>query len=214
MLARCVSLAAFVIVITHNGLLQRILPLCLTLKVKCLCSETHPSVDGKKEEINTAPSQRLAILGDICKIKYLFTLFHLPHLWSMKEPGIHTPNWKTLPIYIDWKCWQGIYSLSGLIPAVAFNTGGLCWHKDLIDWTVMLARLVISAHFAPFLNIHWFHTRGNKWLIKDLSHDWQPLLPGWEQKALSAREVLLTEFAPMLDSCPVSAPFSFCVFSA
>ena len=92
MLARCVSLAAFVIVITHNGLLQRILPLCLTLKVKCLCSETHPSVDGKKEETNTAPSQRLAILGDICKIKYLFTLFHLPHLWSMKEPGIQTPT--------------------------------------------------------------------------------------------------------------------------
>lgn len=123
------------------------------------------------------------------------------------------PNWKTLPIHIDWKCWQGIYSLSGLIPTVVLNTGGLCWHKDLIDWTIMLARLVISAHFALFLNIHWFHTRSNKWLIKDLSRDWQPLLPGWEQKTVSAREVLLSDFAPLVDSCPVSCPFSaFCAF--
>ena len=58
---------------------QRILPLCLTVKVKCLCSETHPPVDGRKEEINTHAASELAILGDICKINGLFTLFlHLP----------------------------------------------------------------------------------------------------------------------------------------
>ena len=77
-------------IITHNGLPQRILPLCLAIKLKCLCSETHRPVHGRKEEINTAPCQRLAILGDTCKIKDLFTLFYLPHLWSMKEPGIQT----------------------------------------------------------------------------------------------------------------------------
>lgn len=69
---------------------------------------------------------------------------------------------------------RNIFSLclSGLIPVVILNTGGLCWHKDLIDGIVVLALLVISAHFAPVLNIHWFfYTHGNKWLIKDLSPD-------------------------------------------
>ena len=53
----------------------------------------------QKKEINTSPCLRLAILGDICKINglfFFFTLFpHLPlppHLWSIKEPGIHTQN--------------------------------------------------------------------------------------------------------------------------
>ena len=46
----------FVTVVTHNGLPQRILPLCLTVKLKCLCSELCPPVDGRKEEINTFPS--------------------------------------------------------------------------------------------------------------------------------------------------------------
>ena len=51
-----------------------------------------------KKEINTSPCLRLAILEDICKINglFFFTLFpHLPlspHLWSIKEPGIHTQN--------------------------------------------------------------------------------------------------------------------------
>ena len=30
--------AVFVIISVHNGLFQRILPLCLTVKLKCLCS--------------------------------------------------------------------------------------------------------------------------------------------------------------------------------
>ena len=46
---------------------------------------------GSNEHI---ASPRLAILGDICKINGLLTLFpHLPHLCSVKEPGIQTSRW-------------------------------------------------------------------------------------------------------------------------
>ena len=49
---------AFVIIIIQNGLPQRILP-----------SQPDPVhlLDGKKEEINTSPCLRLAILGHIRK---------------------------------------------------------------------------------------------------------------------------------------------------
>ena len=39
---------AFVIIIIPNGLPQRILPLCLTAKLKCLCSELCLPLDGEK----------------------------------------------------------------------------------------------------------------------------------------------------------------------
>ena len=44
---------AFVIIIIQNGLPPRILPLCLTIKLQCLCSEPCVLVDGWKGEINT-----------------------------------------------------------------------------------------------------------------------------------------------------------------
>jgi len=47
---------AFVIIIVQNCLPQRILPLCLSVKLQCLCSEPCPPVDGRKEEINTSPA--------------------------------------------------------------------------------------------------------------------------------------------------------------
>ena len=42
---------AFIFIITHNGLPQRALHLCLTIKLKCLCSEPCPPVDGRKEKL-------------------------------------------------------------------------------------------------------------------------------------------------------------------
>ena len=45
---------AFVVIIIQNGLPQKILPLCLTVKHKCLYSEPCPRVDGRKEDINTS----------------------------------------------------------------------------------------------------------------------------------------------------------------
>ena len=89
----------FVIIMTHNGLPQRILPLCLTVKLTCLCSEPCPSVDGRREEIKTYPRLRLAILGDICKINGFFTLF--PHLSSSL---IHRRIWNLDPI--RWSYWD------------------------------------------------------------------------------------------------------------
>ena len=47
---------AFVIIIIQYYLPQRILSLCLTVKLKCLCSEPCPPVDGRKEGINTSPA--------------------------------------------------------------------------------------------------------------------------------------------------------------
>ena len=47
---------AFVIIIIQNGLPQRILTLCLTIKLKCLCSEPCLPMDGRKEEMNTSPA--------------------------------------------------------------------------------------------------------------------------------------------------------------
>ena len=49
---------AFLVIIIQNGLPQRILPLCLTVKLKCLCLEPCPPVDGRKEEKNTKESGR------------------------------------------------------------------------------------------------------------------------------------------------------------
>ena len=46
---------AFDVIIIHSGLPQRILLLCMTVKLNCLCSEPCPPVDGRKEEINTSP---------------------------------------------------------------------------------------------------------------------------------------------------------------
>ena len=47
---------AFVIIIIQNGLPQRILPVCLTVKLKWLCLEPCPPVDDRKEEKNTSPA--------------------------------------------------------------------------------------------------------------------------------------------------------------
>ena len=69
--ATSVSLATFVITVTHNGLPQRIPPLCLTGKPKYLCSELCLPVDVRKEEINTIPCLRFAILGGTWKISFL-----------------------------------------------------------------------------------------------------------------------------------------------
>ena len=42
--------------------------------------------------MNTSPCRMLGILEDVCQIHGLFTLvlYHHPHLWSIKEPGIQT----------------------------------------------------------------------------------------------------------------------------
>ena len=66
----------FATIIIRNGLPQRILPPAWLLN-KCLCPELCAPVDGK-EETDTSPGPRLAILGDVCKINGLFML--LPHL--------------------------------------------------------------------------------------------------------------------------------------
>ena len=83
--------AAFVIIIIQNGLPQRILPLCLTVKVPLFRTlSTCGWQEGRNEHI---PSLRLAILGDIYKINAPFTLFPHPtppHLCSLKESGIQT----------------------------------------------------------------------------------------------------------------------------
>ena len=83
---------ASVVIITQNGLPQRILPLCLIVKLNCLCSEPCPRADGRKDDINTYPCLRLAILGDVCKIHGLFTL--LPHLPPFL---IYTRTWHADP---------------------------------------------------------------------------------------------------------------------
>ena len=74
-----------VIVIIHNGLPQRTLLLCLTVKLTCLCLEPCPPVDCRKEEIDTSSCLRLAIIGHICKINGLSTLFpeHPPPTQSL-----------------------------------------------------------------------------------------------------------------------------------
>ena len=62
---------AFVIIIIHNGLPQRTLPLCLTIKLKCLCSAHSeilrpcPFVNCyKKEDINP-PLLKAGPSGDV-----------------------------------------------------------------------------------------------------------------------------------------------------
>ena len=70
---------AAVIIIIHNGLPHRTLPLCLNVKLKCLCSAHReiiwpcPCVNGYRKDINTplpkaGPSQRC-----FARLKTLFT---------------------------------------------------------------------------------------------------------------------------------------------
>ena len=64
--------------------------LCLTIELKCHCSEPCPPVDGRKEEINTSPCLRLAILGDICEINGLFYfVFSPPPLFPIYKTTWH-----------------------------------------------------------------------------------------------------------------------------
>lgn len=86
----------------------------------------------------------------------------------------HSPNRNALFILTENIEKEYILSIWAHLDVV-LNTGSLCWHKDLIDWIVMLA-LAISAHFALFLNMHRFCTYRNQRLIKALaltdSHRW------------------------------------------
>ena len=83
---------AFVVIIIQNGLPQKILPLCLTVKHKCLYSEPCPRVDGRKEDINTSHAWG-AILGDVCKMNGLFTLLpHFPSSLIYKRTWHPDPN--------------------------------------------------------------------------------------------------------------------------
>ena len=50
----------------------RDLLLCLTTKLKCLCSKPYPFVDGRKEGINIATYLRPTIQGGTFKIKWPF----------------------------------------------------------------------------------------------------------------------------------------------
>ena len=82
-------LVAFVIII-HNGLSQRILPLCLTV-TKLPLFRTLSTCRWQERRNQQIPCLRLAILGDIRKIKSLFTFPpHIPHLCSITEHGIQT----------------------------------------------------------------------------------------------------------------------------
>ena len=92
--ARFVSLAAFVIVITHNASEK---PAPLPVKLKCLCSEPCPPVERKKKLTHT-PARGLSVLGDTCKSKKPFYFVSLPpappppnYLLSIKDSGIHSP---------------------------------------------------------------------------------------------------------------------------
>ena len=87
---------AFVIIIIINGLPQRILPLCLTVKVPLF---RPVSACRWQEEINTSLCLRLAILVNVCKIKGLFTLLlHLVPSLIHKRTGIQTQ--------IRWLFWD------------------------------------------------------------------------------------------------------------
>ena len=92
---------ALVSVITHKGLPQRVPPLCLTY-TEVLLFRTLSTCRRRKEETNTAPCLRLAVLGDIRQINGLFfTLF--PHFWSIKELGIQIPTmlfWDVLACHL------------------------------------------------------------------------------------------------------------------
>ena len=96
--------AQFVVIIIYTGRPQRILPLCLTVKLKWLCSEPCSCVDGRKKEINTSPCWKFAILRDNCKMD---DLFNESLMTFFKEPGIRTPTswlfWDiSLPSSLSW----------------------------------------------------------------------------------------------------------------
>ena len=59
-LALCRWMLSSDIIIIHNGLPQRILSLCVTVKLKCLSSESCPPSEGRKDEINISPTRVLA----------------------------------------------------------------------------------------------------------------------------------------------------------
>ena len=65
----------FVTIITFNGLPGRILPLCLAAKLKCLCSEPCPPVDGRKGEINISPAWGLPFYQILARLMAFLVCF-------------------------------------------------------------------------------------------------------------------------------------------
>ena len=99
----------FVIIIIHNGLPQGTLLLCLTVKLKWLCSvhrETiwpYPPVNGcRKDEFNTS--------SPILQDKWPFYFMSSPSLFlcSTNETGI-----QTLIIWVFWRHYFAIFSVYG-----------------------------------------------------------------------------------------------------
>ena len=69
---------AFVTIVIHNALPQRILPLYLTVQLKCPCSEPCLPVDGRKEEINTSPAWGLPFWEIFARFMGFLLYFLLP----------------------------------------------------------------------------------------------------------------------------------------
>ena len=103
------------ILIIHNGLPQRILPLCLTAQLKCLCSDPCPPVDCRKKEINTFPLPEEIF----ARIQWSFYFVSSPpsisDLWKnlASRPGQYA-YYETLVCHLlgQLACWIKLYSLA------------------------------------------------------------------------------------------------------
>ena len=84
--------AAFVIIIIQNVLPQRILPLCLTIKPKCLCSEPCPPTDDRKEEINTSLIWGLPFYEIFARLMAFLFCFHFPSSLIYKRTWHQDPS--------------------------------------------------------------------------------------------------------------------------
>ena len=82
----------FVIIIIQNDLLKRTLPLCLTVKLMCLCAEPSLPVEmaGRKRRTYPLP-EGWPLEETFSRLKAFLLCFLISsHLWSIKEPGIQT----------------------------------------------------------------------------------------------------------------------------
>jgi len=77
---------------------QRILPLCLTVKLNCFCSRPYPHADDWKEEVKH-------LLPEACHSKR-----YLQHLWAFHFVSSPPPTWSIkescIQTLIRWLFWD------------------------------------------------------------------------------------------------------------
>ena len=156
---------AFVITIIYNSLPQRTLPLCLTVKLKCLCLAHRkiiwPCPPVKKKRL-THPFQRLALPRDVQQVwTPLFTL--LPHCLSL---SILLSDFFSLLLFSLW-----LYERT--------------WHPEPTRWLAWDISLPSSPSAGFPHKVHSLPQHFVSWIHRPLMQQTERVWSHWQEKNIS-----------------------------